>query len=63
MRFSGLGSPQASRRPKQISVLSEKGEGKVFDEWVGEASVLCFEILAQPSERLFTQNHGWSFAY
>jgi hypothetical protein len=46
MRFSGLGSPEASRRPKQISVLSETGEGKVFDEWVGEASVLCFEILA-----------------
>jgi hypothetical protein len=27
----------ASRRLKQISVPSETGEGKVFEEWVGEA--------------------------
>jgi hypothetical protein len=54
----GLPSPagQASRRPKQLSVLSETGEGKVFEEWVGEASVFGVEILPQPSERLCTQN-------
>ena len=28
----------------------------MFDEWVGEASVLGFEILPQLSERLCTQN-------
>jgi hypothetical protein len=26
-------------------VLSETGEGKVFEEWVGEGSVFDFEIL------------------
>ena len=52
-----------SRRPKQISVLSETGEVKVFEEWVGEASVFGFEILPQPSERLCTQEPGWSIAY
>jgi len=52
----------ASRRLKQISVLSETGEGKVFEEWVGEASVFGFEILPQPSERLCTQKPGGSIA-
>jgi hypothetical protein len=52
-----------SRRPKQISVLSETGEVKVFEEWVGEASVFGFEILPQPSERLCTQKPGWSIAH
>src|SRR2546427_1521906 len=35
-RIAALPSPagQASRRPKQISVLSETGEGKAFEEWV-----------------------------
>jgi hypothetical protein len=28
----------------------------VFEEWVGQASVLGFQILPQPSERLCTQN-------
>jgi hypothetical protein len=37
-------------------VLSQSGEGKVFKEWVGEASVFGVEILPQPSERLCTQN-------
>ncbi len=31
-------------------MLSETGEGKVFEEWVGEASVFGFEILLQPLE-------------
>jgi hypothetical protein len=53
----------ASRRPKQISVLAETGEGKVFEEWVGEASVFGFDILPQPSERLYTQKPGWGIAY
>jgi hypothetical protein len=52
-----------SGRPKQISVPSETGEGKVFEEWVGEASVFGFEILPQPLERLRTQKPGWSIAY
>jgi hypothetical protein len=30
--------------------VSETGEGKVFEEWVEEASVLGFEILLQPLE-------------
>jgi hypothetical protein len=42
-------------KPRQISVLSEPGEGKVFEVWVREASVFGFEILPQPSERLCTQ--------
>jgi hypothetical protein len=50
------------RRPKQISVLSETGEEKVFVESVGEASVFGFEILSRPSERLCTQKPGWSIA-
>jgi PEP-CTERM motif len=37
-------------------VLSETGEAKVFEEWVGEASVFGFEILPQPSERLCLKN-------
>ena len=34
-RIAAFPSPagQASRRPKQISVLSKIGEGKVFEEW------------------------------
>jgi hypothetical protein len=52
-----------SRRPKQISVLSETEEGKVFEEWVEEASVLGFEILPRPSEKLCTQKSDWSIAY
>jgi hypothetical protein len=37
-------------------VLSETGDGKVFEEWVGEASVFGFEILPRPSERLALKN-------
>jgi hypothetical protein len=33
-------------------VLSETGEGKVFEEWVGEASVFGFEILPRPEINL-----------
>src|SRR5712691_10763049 len=64
-RIAALRSPArwASRRPKQISVLSETGEGKVFEEWVGEASVFGFEILPQPSDRLCPQTPGWTIAY
>ncbi len=38
-RIAALPSPagQASHRPKQIPVRSETGEGKLFEEWVGEA--------------------------
>ena len=43
-------------------MLSETGEGKVFEEWEGESTVFGFEILAQPSERLCTQKPGWSIA-
>jgi len=32
-------------------VLNETGEGKVFEEWVGEASVFGFEILRRPVEK------------
>ena len=52
-----------SRRPKQISVLSETGEGKVFEERVGEASVFGFEILPLLSDRFCTQKPGWNIAY
>jgi len=31
-----------------MSVLRETGEGKVFEEWVGEASVFGLEIFAAP---------------
>jgi hypothetical protein len=41
-------------------VLSETGEGKVFEEWVGEASVFGFEILLWSLERLCVQKPGWS---
>jgi hypothetical protein len=53
-RIAAFPSPTgwARRRPKQISVLCETGEGKVFEEGVGEASVFDFEILQQPSEWL-----------
>jgi hypothetical protein len=37
-------------------VLSETGEGKVFEEWVGGASVFGFEILPQPSENSALKN-------
>ena len=53
----------ASRRPKQISVLSEAGEAKAFEEWAGEASVFGFEFLPQPSERLCTHKFGCSIAF
>jgi len=42
-------------RSKQISELSETGEGKVFEEWVGESTVFGIEILPLLSERLCTQ--------
>jgi hypothetical protein len=48
---------------QKISVRSDTGEGKVFEEWVGEAPVCGFEILPQPSERLCTQKPGWRIAY
>lgn len=35
-------SKRASRRPKQISVLSEAGEREVLGEWLGGAPVLGF---------------------
>jgi len=44
-------------------VLRETGEGKVFEEWVGEASVFGFEVLPWQSERLCTQKPGWSIEY
>jgi hypothetical protein len=43
-------------------VLSETGEGKVFEEWVGEASVIGFEILQRPSEKLCTEKPAWNIA-
>ena len=45
-----------------VDRVSETGEGKVFEQWVGEGSVLGFEILPRPSERLCTQKPGWSIA-
>ena len=32
---------EGSHRPKQISVPSGTGEGKVSEEWVGQVSVLA----------------------
>jgi len=43
------------QKPRLVSVLSDSGEGEVFEEWVGEASVCDFEIVPQPSERLCSQ--------
>jgi hypothetical protein len=42
---------EPSRRPKQISVLSETGADKSFEEWIGVASVFGFESLPQLSAR------------
>ena len=53
----------AIRRPKEISVLSETGQAKLLQEWAGEASVVGFEILPQPSERLCTQKSGGSISF
>jgi hypothetical protein len=36
--------------------LSDTGEGEVFEEWVGEASVCDFEIVPQPSESSAVKN-------
>ena len=58
-----LSAGSASRRPKQISVLSETEKARVFEEWAGQASVFGFEILPQPSERLCTQKSGGSIAF
>jgi hypothetical protein len=44
-------------------VLSEAGEGKVFEERVEETSGFGFELLTQPLERLRTQKPGWSIEY
>jgi hypothetical protein len=43
-------------------VLAETGEGKVFEELVGHASVFHFEILPRPPESFCTQKSGWSIA-
>jgi hypothetical protein len=45
----------ARLRRKQISVPSETGEGKVFEEWVGEVSVLALGFAARPPESFGTQ--------
>jgi hypothetical protein len=37
--------------PPASSPVSETGERKVFEEWVGEAPVFGFEILPQPPEK------------
>jgi hypothetical protein len=47
---------QASRRLKQILVLSGTGERKMFEGWAREASVFGFEISLRLSERLCAQN-------
>jgi hypothetical protein len=36
---------QASRKPKQSSVLSGTVGGRVIEEWLGEAAVIGFEIV------------------
>jgi hypothetical protein len=36
---------------------------KVFEEWVGEASVFGLEILPRLSERLYTHEPAWSIAH
>jgi hypothetical protein len=55
-----VGNLSAIAWPKQISVLSETGEGQLFEEWVGEASVCDFEIVPQPPESLCSQKPSWS---